>query len=196
MAWGKAGSADGTNAESFDTGTFTTSKFLTFMSYVERTSDSNNTEFRMGYSSIDTGSNYARRRSADGGGDDTTINQDGINLRTASTNESFFGYIVNISGEEKLVIMYQVIQNTAGSANAPYRGEFVGKWVNTSNQADVLGFYSGGTNTLSDYSNLSVLGSDMTPSSASSATISDGAIFYETDTNISYVLYNGSWTAL
>ena len=42
--------------------------------------------------------------------------------------------------------------------------------------------------------NISVLGSDMTPAAAQDATVTDGAIFYETDTDKEYVLYNNTWT--
>ena len=46
-------------------------------------------------------------------------------------------------------------------------------------------------------SNLSALGSDLTPAAAVAApAVQDGSIFYETDTNKSYVLYDGSWSEL
>jgi hypothetical protein len=202
MAWVKLDSADGTGSASFDTGTFTANTFLTFMSYIERSADATNTEFRMGNNTIDssgtdgTDGNYARRRNADynttNPRDDVTIDQNGINLRTAGTNECFFGHIVNISTEEKLIIMHQCAQGSTGADTAPYSGEFVAKWVNTSNQANILGFYSGGSNTLSSTSNLSVIGSD----GVESMTIQDGAVYYDTDLNKEYVLYNNTWTEL
>ena len=40
--------------------------------------------------------------------------------------------------------------------------------------------------------NLSALGSD----GVESMTVQDGAVFYETDTNKAYVLYDGSWSEL
>ena len=200
MAWIKAGSGNGTGAVSFDTGTFTANTFLTFMSYIERSADATNTEFRMGNNTIDssgtdgTDGNYARRRNADynttNPRDDVTIDQNGINLRTAGTNEFFFGHIVNISSEEKLIIMHQCAQGSADATNAPYSGEFVAKWDNTSNQANIVGFYSGGSNTLSSTSNVSVIGSDGTDE----LNVQDGAIYYETDTNKEFLLSNNTWT--
>ena len=198
MAWIKAGSGNGTGAVSFDSGTFTTGKFLMFMSYIERSADATNTEFRMGYNTIDSSGtdgndgNYARQRSADGGTPDYTTDQNGINLRTAGTNECFFGYILNKSDKEKLVIMFQTAQGATGANSVPYRGEFVAKWDNTSNQANIVGFYSGGSNTLSSTSNVTVLGSDGTESTK----LQDGAIFYETDTNKEFLLSNNTWTEL
>jgi hypothetical protein len=151
---------NGTGATSFNSGTFTAKKYIMFQAWIDRSGTATNTEFRMGNTTIDTGSNYARRRSADGGADDTTINQDGINLRTASNEEFFVGYIINNSANEKLVIIHQVNQGTAGAGNAPNRSEYVAKWVNTSNQADILGWYSGGSNTLGTNSVFKVWGSD------------------------------------
>jgi len=40
--------------------------------------------------------------------------------------------------------------------------------------------------------NISALGSD----GVESLNVQDGAVYYETDTNKSYVLYNNSWTEL
>ena len=41
--------------------------------------------------------------------------------------------------------------------------------------------------------NLAVLGSDITPSGVK---VQDGAIYYETDTNKEFLLYNDVWTEL
>ena len=46
------------------------------------------------------------------------------------------------------------------------------------------------SNTYTSDSNLSVIGSD----GATSTKLQDGAIYYETDTNKEYVLYNNTWT--
>lgn len=41
-----------------------------------------------------------------------------------------------------------------------------------------------------------MLGSDVTPATAEVIKVQDGAIFYETDTNKEYILYNSAWTEL
>ena len=91
----------------------------------------------------------------------------------------------------------QEISNTSsGAGTAPGRYEGAGKWVNTSDQiteVDLLNTDSGGFLT---GSNLTVLGSEVTPAAAEAATVQDGAVFYETDTNKSYILYDGSWSEL
>jgi hypothetical protein len=51
---------------------------------------------------------------------------------------------------------------------------------------------SGGTGDYAVGSNVSALGSN----GVESMKVQDGAVFYETDTNKSYVLYDGSWSEL
>ena len=65
-------------------------------------------------------------------------------------------FIINNSANEKLLIIHQNAGGTAGAGNAPYRGEFVAKWANTSNQINIIGFGSGGSNTLSSTSIMKV----------------------------------------
>ena len=101
-------------------------------------------------------------------------------------------YAVGISSEEKLIINFTVGQDTAGTGTAPSRREHVAKWVNTSdtiNRIDLNNDQSG------DYAvgtNMSALGSE----GVESMTVQDGAVFYDTDLNKSYVLYNNAWTEL
>jgi len=129
-------------------GTFTAKKYMMFTSHTSSINNSNhgNSYLRMGSSgSIDTGSNYAERGSINGASDGTHINNsNGIFAEDYWSSGGgdhggilYSGYIVNVSGKEKLVIM-EVMQGMAGASNPPRRQEVVGKWANTSAQANVL----------------------------------------------------------
>ncbi len=94
----------------------------------------------LGNSSIDTGSNYARRASNNGGVDSTVTGRSYIFESMDVTQAGMFGvdYIANKSDKEKLGIRHLVYQNTAGAGNAPKREENYGKWSNTSNVIDII----------------------------------------------------------
>ncbi len=86
----------------------------------------------------DTGSNYARRISANGGTDSTVINDtDHTNIMTGGTNdlETFTNlFIINNKSQEKLAIGHTIHHTTAGAGTAPFRVENVSKWANTTEQ--------------------------------------------------------------
>lgn len=140
----------------------------------------------------DSGSNYAGRYSFNGGGDGTLTSQTQAHLYSnVNTLDEFdVAYIINMAAEEKLMIGFAVNGTTSGAGTAPSRGELVSKWVNTSDQftrIDAVNLESGDADT---GSNLSALGSDGTES----ITVQDGAIYYDTDLNKEYVLYDNAWT--
>lgn len=158
--WEELASVNGDGTSSFDTGTFTAKKYLWIQAYVQRSATANNTNFTVGNATLDTGSNYTRRRNVDGGTDDTVINQPSIPLSTIGTEEFYNIFIINNASNEKLVIIHVVNRGTAGAGNAPNRAEFVAKWTNTSDQLNIFGINSGGANTLSSTSQIKVWGSD------------------------------------
>ena len=122
-----------------------------------------NWQTRMGNSTIDTGSNYAIRYNLNGGTDSTGGSTSSIQSGTNPTDKPQFSvaYISNLSGKEKLYMSHDVNQQTAGAGNAPKRGEYVGKWVNTSNPLDTIGATTGsGSYTMSSGSEMVVLGWD------------------------------------
>jgi len=100
--------------------------------------------FRVGNSSIDTGTNYANRFSINGGADATgtsyTLVED--SPTTFGGNQNNVMYIANYSSKEKLFINHQARNNTAGATNAPTRFESVAKWTNTSNPIDIMRYYA------------------------------------------------------
>ena len=82
----------------------------------------------------DSGGNYSRRRSEDGGSEQTNVNNVAMNYfgQDVSDGHAFtVGYLANKSDKEKLSITHSVWQNTAGAGNAPHRMEDFGKWNNT-----------------------------------------------------------------
>jgi hypothetical protein len=139
----------------------------------------------------DTGSNYADRVSNSGGGD-VTHNLAYMIVDADNADCFHISYLSNIATEEKLQIGFSVDQGTVGAGTAPSRREIIGKWANTSNAITSVDVKNGGIGDFDTDSNTTVLSSDGTESTK----LQDGAIYYETDTNKEYLLYNNTWTEL
>ena len=109
----------------------------------------------------DSGTNYAWRRSNEGGSDSTTINSSTPYL---SADEDNFGvyYIANLTAKEKLIQGYTVYSPTTGAANAPGRDEVVAKWANTSAAINTIDIKTGAS--FAANSEVVVLGWDPTDS--------------------------------
>ena len=197
MAWGKLAGVTATGSTTkFDSGVMTANKFLQVQGHF--TSGSTFTpQIRVGNTTIDVGNTYTGRRSYNGGSDVTVINQSEITLDgVGNTLPVYFeGVIVNISTEEKLCIFHAVKMSAIGAGTAPARRETVFKWTNTSNQIDIIEFLASAGN-ISDIGVMAVLGDDVTTAPAVATKVQDGSIFYETDTNKSYVLSSNVWTEL
>ena len=124
-----------------------------------------NWQMRMGNPTIDSGNNYAQRYSVNGGTDTTSTNRSNIQNGTNPTdqNQLNVAYISNLSAQEKLMQSQGVDQMTAGATNPPSRGEYVGKWANTSNPISIIGATTGsGSYTFDTGSEMVVLGWDTT----------------------------------
>ena len=161
MAWGKAGSTTLSSASAtIDVSSLSNNKCLMALTHKISGGDSV-VRYRL---NSDTGSNYARRYSENGGADGTSTST----FIASGYNKDGFGvaYIVNISSEEKLLIYHDVDSNTAGAGYAPRRVEEVAKWVNTSEVIDEINIINGGADNFATDSNLTVLGSDITPAAA------------------------------
>jgi hypothetical protein len=187
MAWGKAGSTTLTSAG--DSISVSSLPDKIFYMGLANTLNSGSTFHNIQFNS-DTGTNYAYRYN-DNGGTDGTLGSNTSTLfgSPSSTTTSFsVGYIVNISGEEKLVIAHGINQSTAGAGTAPARRETVGKWANTSVAINEIDFINGSSGDYDTDSNLSVLGSDLTPVAVVPAqdNVQDNSIFVETDTASRY----------
>ena len=165
MAWAKLTTKTLTSAgDTITTDTFTTKKFNILMAHVPFvTSDIG---LYMTFNS-NTNNVYAYRDSADGSADTTTTTNSKLPMSggTAGTdNADMFaiGYVLNISGQEKLYIGFSVSYGDgSGATNAPHRSERVGKFV-PSPDADITSVTLTNID-VGDFatdSNLSVLGTD------------------------------------
>ena len=194
MAWIKAGTTTLTSAGDDITISNTTSN--KFNQFLMHTIESVRTTMlvRVGNGSLDSGSNYARRYNANGGSEGTTVSTTSfLGYWNGNVNSRFnVSYMLNISSEEKLYIDFLNENVTAGAGTAPERAEHVGKWANTSSQFDYIGTVNSGAGDYDTDSNISAIGSDGTES----LNVQDGAIYYDTDLNKEYVLYNNTWTEI
>jgi len=162
--WEELASVDlsGGASDTLSSGTFTAKKYLFVRAYMTATGGSARLALRLGNATLDSSANYCRRFSINQGADTT---QTSTSATGFNNNMSGAGYveffILNISGNEKLVIGHNVYWNTSGAATAPNREEMAGKWVNTSNQANILAMFdSGGTGQFGTGSFMTVWGSD------------------------------------
>jgi len=140
---------------------FTAKKYLWVQGYLEA-SGAIDVTMRLGSTSLDTGSNYAHRVSDDGSADGTSGSRTSVGWNTGSPSTPIFVncFIINNASNEKLFHGVGMVQGTAGASTAPNRRELAGKWANTSNQADILGFVNIGAGDFGTNSLLRVWGSD------------------------------------
>jgi hypothetical protein len=168
MAWGKAGSTTlTTTGDTITVSGTTASDFNQTLSHVIQTTSNIRMATRVGNGSIDTGSNYANRSSENGTSEATAISQT-YHKNSGSVPSDMFAinYAVNIATEEKLFISHNVVRSTAGAGTAPQRMESVGKWANTSDQFNYIETVNDQAGDYTTDSNLSALGSDLTPAAA------------------------------
>jgi len=136
--WEELADVNGTNATTISSGTISAKKYLWIQLYCDAAS-SGAPILRF---NSDSGSNYARRYSNNGGSDSTSTSEDAIYpYYQSNANPKFINmFVINNQSNEKLVISHTVEQNTAGASNSPFRNELVGKWANTSNQITNITF--------------------------------------------------------
>ena len=191
MAWGKAGTTTlGTAGDDLDITSMTSSNFSQILGHhINSGNKAVDITFNNNANSV-----YARRKSFNGGADSTAVSQTkfDINLNN-SAPEFFVSYVNDIASEEKLMMLWNVDTNTAGAGNAPTRHEWVGRFVpSPSARITRIDTNNTGSGDYDTSSNISVLGSE----GVESMTVQDGAVYYDTDLNKSYVLYNNAWTEL
>ena len=127
-------------ASEIDSGTFQSKKYLWVQGFANAVGA---TDIVLEFNS-DTGNNYARRNSADGGTDTTATSQPhadmGYGIGSNSHNKFFNSFIINNASNEKLMINHVMHSGGAGAGNAPSRNESVTKWANTSDQITQIKF--------------------------------------------------------
>jgi len=142
--WQKLGTTSWSSGDDIDV-TFTGSekKYLWFQGYATL-SGAGRTNIRVGDGSVAT-SNYAYRRwHGSTGSEETFTSADrmGATSGNIDTIDFWNGFIINNSGNEKLMIAHCVRGGTAGAANAPERTEIAGKYAYTSGQLDRIRLYN------------------------------------------------------
>ncbi len=136
--WKEVGRETLSSAATSITCSFTPKDNMTFLFFrPSQSSITGNGTMRLGYNSVDSGSNYSDRSSSYGNSDGTNTGQSGFNEWDTGSLERFDVLnMPNIASKEKLVIGHGNILSANGAGTAPYRREYVAKWANTSNQAN------------------------------------------------------------
>ena len=128
MAWAKNGTPNtlGSAVDDIDITDLTAKKFNVFLTHsITSSTTSQNFTFNNNSNSV-----YAIRKSANGGADSTSTSQALWDSFSNGVQDVFIlMYVVSISGEEKLGIMFEIRGATTGAGTAPNRIEWVGKFV-------------------------------------------------------------------
>jgi len=165
MAWGKAGTTTlSSTGDDIDITSMTASKFNTALMHIFVHSGTTGHRKRFGSGSIDTGSNYAERASFNGASDVTYASQNRNTGDNEIAGDRFqVEYGMNIATQEKLFIYFDVIATASGAGTSPNREEYTSKWVNTSDQYDQRRSYNALSGSYNTDSNVTAIGSDLTP---------------------------------
>jgi hypothetical protein len=133
----------GGQANYIETSTFAKKKNLWVQVYVEQDVDSNHF---MTFNGDSASGSYSHTYSNDGASDITNgSSKPAIVMRSRTADQPSFMniFISNIDGDEKLAIINQVNQNTAGAGASPTRTQQWGKWQTTSGQIEKIRVTSG-----------------------------------------------------
>jgi len=134
--------------------------FIMFVAQVTaETSDTFNPCFRFGNGSLDSGSNYARRRNVNGT-PATSVSDSEITSNGSSKPNFIVGYVRNETDYEKTLQASFTARGSAGASNAPSSMELIGKWTNTSVQFDQFELLNNDIGSFDTGSQLVVLGHD------------------------------------
>jgi len=166
MAWGKNGTPStlGGTASTIEITDLTSTKFNTFLAHLLTDGSAVNQHLRVNDAS---GSVYADRQSINGGTDNVDVNRSQLTCAptNGATDTFIICYALNISGEERLFLFYVAEQGASGASTAPARTEGAGKYVTDTNITEAS-FTETLAGSYAASSNISALGSDLTPSAA------------------------------
>ena len=179
--------------DDLDITSFTANETNQFLGYIVNSGDANN---YTSFNDVSTGGKYSRAKSTNGGADSSSgmQNQNTINNTYQTTADHFYViYGMDISGEDKLFYEHMVDQGSSTGAVQPNWIDYVFKMENNgTTRVTRIDFNNTSTGDYVTGSNLTVLNNGGTEA----ITIQDGAIYYDTDLNKEYVLYNNTWTEL
>lgn len=157
--WEELGRATLASAgDSITVSSFTAKKYLMIRVHVLPTGGTAGVAIR---ANSDSGSNYSRRQSADGGAEATGASQGAFtNTNLSTTTQYFEAEIINVATQEKLLIAHHIRAGAAGAANIPSREEWIGKWANASDAITTLAAINVGTGDYAAGSEMVVYGRD------------------------------------
>ena len=147
-------------------GTFTTKKYLWIQTFLDYGSGSTlYGQLRVGNGSVDTGTNYSHRYSSNGGSDLTNTSigylPHAVNTLNSAGEGIFINtFIINNASNEKLMINHITENYITTAGTAPARREEVAKWVNTSNQINIVEYDGTSGHTFGTNSIMKVWGAD------------------------------------
>jgi hypothetical protein len=201
MAWSGKSSSLTSVGDVITVSSLTASKFNMILAHVmNNTLGSYFSNHAMRFNSDNT-AKYALSRGI-GGSNYTSIGDNELEMVGGNMRNGHFvvSFVCNISGKDKLGLACSVEDDNSTDPNAgvaPSRQETALKWENTSQFTSVSVENNGGYQGTTDWkvgSNLTVLTGDETET----ATLQDGTIFEETDTNKAYIWSSSSetWTQL
>ena len=188
MAWAKTGSVTGSGS-SIDITDSTPSKHNQIMGHVFLSGDLD-LRMRLGNGSFDTTASYSDRLAHNYGSYGAQTGETDLHImNTSSGNDSLFFvmYMINISDREKLDIFFANL--SAGSGLSSIQSMTgVNKWDETGGQFDYIQIKDETGSEIDTDSNLTVIGSDLTPVAAVPfpTNVQTGSRFEETDTRKIY----------
>ncbi len=168
MAWAKNGTPDtlASASDELSIADLTENKFNMLMSHEIY---SGVAQGDLNFNNDKAGNDYATRSSKNGAADSTETSANRLIYmadNASGTADFEIGYLFDIASEEKLIIGFFNNQNTAGAGNAPSRREMVGKYDETASRITRIDIDNVGAGDFDTGSNLSVLGSEITPAAA------------------------------
>lgn len=193
MAWAKNGSTTLSSAgDTITVSSLTANKTNLFLFHALESS-SLTTNHNLTFNN-NSGSVYARRISSNGNADTTSVSRANIPISNASYGEHLIVmYVCSVPNEEKLMMSFSCAKSANGAGNVVSRDENFAKFVPSPDadvtRVDINNSYTGDYDT---NSNVSALGSELTPASAT--TIETGSIYIDTDTNQRYFWDGSSWS--
>jgi hypothetical protein len=155
----------GSDGDVLSSGTISAKKYLWVQAFIKNAGDTARFNTQVTFNN-DTSSNYAMRRSMDGGTDSTSTGDSNLfSSGVTGSNDDLWCmnlFIVNNGSNEKLCIAHGFDTYIgSGAGNAPsQRYEAVGKWANTSNQITEIDITNSDTSNYDAISELRVWGSD------------------------------------
>ena len=126
-------------ADTLDTTSFTSKKYLWIQAFIPEGAGHHGYI----YFNNDTGANYARRGSANGGTDFTTAPDNELNCTHDTNTAKYINlFVINVSDKEKLCVGEYMDSGSAGAGNSTNRIEWAYKWANTSAQISSVKLYN------------------------------------------------------